>query len=572
LGDDITDTQVNITNHEFHRKDRIGTRAGGVGIYINDAIPHKRMYQYELAETDLMWIQLRLGGKKIMIGACYRPPGQNVEEIDLFMSNLNDSLDLVFHSNPESVFLLGDFNDSTPVWDSDHSKSELNLKLYDYINSHDLHQLILEPTHIKDNSANILDLLITDSPGYVLNKNQNLLPPIGSNHQVIFAKLGILYKRDKPYLREIWNFSKGNYPALLNDLSNIPWDVGMETLLDIDAMESYWHSMFMDTCKARIPNRIMKIRPSDKPWFNREVKLAIRSRNRLFNRYKRTKNPIHAAVWKTSAKHTNYLISKAKKDHTEKIRHLLMTTETGAKKYWKLAKQVYGNKKSMSIPSMVVDNKIVSTSQDKANEFSKFFAGQQILPNHILHYPLPPQILLTDQRLDSISTTPAEIQKILKSLDIGKAHGADGVSNRLLKECSTSIAQPLSSLINKSFSLAKVPTAWKESNICPIYKKDDRALVSNYRPIALLSCLGKVQERIVYIRIYHYLKEHKLLTWKNSGFKELDSAMNQLVFIVDKIYRALEAGNDVCMIFLDVQRLLIEYGTPAFSTNVKVWE
>jgi hypothetical protein len=66
--------------------------------------------------------------------------------------------------------------------------------------------------------------------------------------------------------------------------------------------------------------------------------------------------------------------------------------------------------------------------------------------------------------------------------------------------------------------------------------------------------VGKVQERVVYKRIYNYLKINDLLTWKNSGFKELDSAMNQLVYITDKIYKALETGNEVCLVFLDVSK------------------
>jgi hypothetical protein len=247
-------------------------------------------------------------------------------------------------------------------------------------------------------------------------------------------------------------------------------------------------------------------------------------------------------------------MSKAKKAHSEKIKSLLMTTNAGSKNYWKLAKQVYGNKKIMGIPSIMVDNNIISTSQEKANEFSKFFVAQQTLQPQNLNYPLPPLLLLTDKTLGSIRTSPEEIQTILKSLDISKANGADGVSNRLLKECSSSIATPLSKLINKSFFLAKVPSSWKESNICPIHKKDDREKITNYRPIVLLSCVGKVQERVVYLRIYNYLKVNNLLTWKNSGFKELDSAMNQLVFITDKIYKALESGNDVCLVFLDVSK------------------
>jgi hypothetical protein len=91
-------------------------------------------------------------------------------------------------------------------------------------------------------------------------------------------------------------------------------------------------------------------------------------------------------------------------------------------------------------------------------------------------------------------------------------------------------------------------------NVCPIHKKDDRSTVSNYRPIALLSCIGKVQERVVYLHLYKYLQSNNLLTSKNSGFRELDSAINQLLHITDKIHKALEAGKEVCMVFLDVSK------------------
>ena len=128
------------------------------------------------------------------------------------------------------------------------------------------------------------------------------------------------------------------------------------------------------------------------------------------------------------------------------------------------------------------------------------------------------------------------------------------MSNRLLRETSSEIALPLCNLFNKSFLLGKVPSAWKESNICPIHKKDDKQIVSNYRPIALLSCTGKAQERVVYLHLYKYLKTNNLLTWKNSGFKELDSAINQLIHITDKIHKALEEGKEICLVFLDVSK------------------
>jgi hypothetical protein len=165
---------------------------------------------------------------------------------------------------------------------------------------------------------------------------------------------------------------------------------------------------------------------------------------------------------------------------------------------------------------------------------------------------MPPLIFVTDNRLSNIQTSEEEVSKVIKSLDIGKALGPDGISNKLLKETALAISKPLSDLFNKSFELGKVPKRWKEANLCPIFKKGDKSKVSNYRPISLLSCLGKVQERIVYIHLYRYLRINNLLTWKNSGFRELDSAMNQLIFITHKIHKALEEGREVCLVFLDV--------------------
>jgi hypothetical protein len=472
--------------------------------------------------------------------------------VELFLSRFRESLDMVLRRNPESILFFGDLNDVCTDWDSDHNLSELGLNLYDYINANDLHQMIREPTFYTDHSANILDILITDSPGYI-NK-LTLLPPIGSGHEVIKADFKIQYTRDKTYFREIWDYKKGDYEGLRAELRNVPWRVGYELFEDIDDTANFWQKSFMDLCKSKIPNRIIKIRPRDKPWITHEVLLAIRKRNRLYKRFKRSRTIEHQAMWKQAARESNFYMHQAKLQHTNKIKQLLMDIKVGEKKYWKIAKEVYGNKKSIGIPALLVDNKPVTTSANKASSFVKYFADQQTLPPLPFNHQLPPLIFTTDSRMDQVMTTEEEVLKLIKALDTGKANGPDGISNKLLKETAESIAKPLADLFNKSFELGKVPKIWKQANLCPIFKKEDKSLVSNYRPISLLSCLGKVQERVVYIHIYRYLKANNLLTSKNSGFRELDSAMNQLLLITDKIHKALEAGQETCLFFLDVSK------------------
>ena len=59
---------------------------------------------------------------------------------------------------------------------------------------------------------------------------------------------------------------------------------------------------------------------------------------------------------------------------------------------------------------------------------------------------------------------------------------------------------------------------WKVANVKPIYKKDDKQLVKNYRPISLLPICGKIFEKIVFGNLYSYLSGNGLRTKKQSEF------------------------------------------------------
>ena len=66
----------------------------------------------------------------------------------------------------------------------------------------------------------------------------------------------------------------------------------------------------------------------------------------------------------------------------------------------------------------------------------------------------------------------------------------------------------------------------------------------------LKSNLGKILERHVFVLLYKYSMTHHLVTWWNSSYKYLDSAINQLVLLCHKIYEALEKGQDVLFYFI----------------------
>ena len=84
------------------------------------------------------------------------------------------------------------------------------------------------------------------------------------------------------------------------------------------------------------------------------------------------------------------------------------------------------------------------------------------------------------------------ILKIMRALNINKAHGHDEISVRMIKICDEALVKPLS-LINKNcIDTGVFPDIWKKSNIVPIYKRGDQQIIDNYRPISLLPICGKI--------------------------------------------------------------------------------
>ena len=131
-----------------------------------------------------------------------------------------------------------------------------------------------------------------------------------------------------------------------------------------------------------------------------------------------------------------------------------------------------------------------------------------------------------------------------------KAAGPDGINNRLLKQLSKPLSNPLGDLFNSSLEHGKVPTTWKEANITPIFKKNDPPEISNYRTISLLNTIGKVMEKIVRKHVFNVFKDNNVITTLQSG----DLTTNQLLDIYNTFCKALEEGKEVRAVFCDVSK------------------
>ena len=306
--------------------------------------------------------------------------------------------------------------------------------------------------------------------------------------------------------------------------------------------------------KECVPHKTITTRSTDPPWFKHDLKTMINKRNKLYKKAKRTNAKDDWNNFYTLRNDIVSNIRKRKLDYYNELNDKVNgQVRFGQKEWWKIVKN-FLNKKgidSNEIPPLTVDGQTYYSNADKAEAFNYFFIQQGNLDNP--DDPLP-TIENKSTELNNIQLLPLEVKHVLKNLDSSKATGPDQIPNKVLILASDVISNPLTNFFNRCLHECKFPTAWKTANVTPIHKKGNKDDCSNYRPVSLLSCVGKVFERCMHKHIYNYLTTNKCITECQSGFVEGDSTVNQLISIYNDFLYNYDKNTTTQAVFFDISK------------------
>ena len=143
------------------------------------------------------------------------------------------------------------------------------------------------------------------------------------------------------------------------------------------------------------------------------------------------------------------------------------------------------------------------------------------------------------------------IEKRISRLKKGKAPGPDDIYNDFLIECRYNITYPLVKIFKKSINQGVVPNDWKLANVAPIFKKGNRNMCCNYRPISLTSTVCKVMESCIREGLIEHLYEHQLLQPSQHGFMSNKSCLTNLLELLEDVTKYIDDGHPVDIIYLD---------------------
>lgn len=549
------DPRILINGYNLIRSDHpTNSKQGGVCIYYKDYLP--LVNRVDLTNLhECLVCEIKFGRNNCFLTTLYRSPSQSVDQFALFKQQFEETITKINDQSPTISLFLGDYNARNSQWYPNDITNTAGRELGNLISMYGIAQIINEPTHILSGSTSCIDLVFTSSKNLITDFG--VLPSLFSrcHHQIVFAKLNFKVFYPPVYERRIWDFSKADNVSIQKAISNITWEESLSKLNVDDRVEMLTNSI-LNVCSNFIPNRMIRVRDKDAPWMNDEIKQIILDKAKIYRRY--VKNGRRDYDYQSLCEIRNRcksLIQKRKSDYYKKLSDSLNDPHISPKKYWSVLHRFLNKRKSPQIPPIRHNNSVVTNVSEKANIFNSFFAKQcsllltdSIIPNQ-LH-------LNTNKRLDSVTFDSDKVLSIIRSLDVNKAHGWDNVSIRMLKICDETIVPPLINIFTAALNSGTFPSAWKRGNITPCFKKGDKSLVNNYRPVSLLPILGKILEKCIFDVLYSYFEKNKLFTDCQSGFRKGDSCVSQLLAIVHEIFKSFDASPsiDTRGIFLDISK------------------
>ena len=194
--------------------------------------------------------------------------------------------------------------------------------------------------------------------------------------------------------------------------------------------------------------------------------------------------------------------------------------------------------------------KLAATDDSKANALNDQFSSV-LTETTFDSVPLSKPIC---DLMDNITITPKGVATLLAGLNTAKAVGPDRIHPRVLKELANELCHVLCHLFQQTMSSGIIPEDWKKANICPLYKKNERSLPSNYRPVSLTCICCKLLEHIVSSNLMKHFEANKILTDKQHAFRKSRSCETQLINVVNDWAKSLDMGLQIDSFVLDFEK------------------
>jgi hypothetical protein len=251
--------------------------------------------------------------------------------------------------------------------------------------------------------------------------------------------------------------------------------------------------------------------------------------------------------------------------------------ELNGRKLWSKFKMLSGESQSRETVTRVQDSNgnLTTNQKDTANEFAEHLAQVHRTHNGIEFcdtFRSFTEAMVTQKTADytpmfgpipevgddsplTAQILPGEIRVALAKCKTRSSPGEDGISYSMLKHLPGKMFLVLAQLYSICLLAGYFPQCWKSAIGVMIPKPGkDKKIVSNYRPISLLSTVGKLFEKILSMRMHKHFGETQFFNpWQRAYLSKKEATEH--TYRLGKMIRLAQArGWCLTAVSLDVEK------------------
>lgn len=567
LTSDVTDSEVlaYLPNFRLFRNDRKGTRGGGVLIAVNHQIPCTTINTS--SDLEILWLICHAAPETVLLGVCYRPPHNSPD----FPGQLNDMLCHLNAKHPNAhILLFGDFNYPYVDWANLAPTTTSNAETREFIDvclNFNLSQILTEPTRVTQETASLLDLILTNRPDSM--SSITYLREI-SDHKVIHADFMFSPTLPPSQNKTIRLYNKGNYEAINNHLTNFFTD--FEAAYQSRSIHENWvllKNKFNELINTFIPKISFRV-SRQKPWFTKTLKRLENKKKRLFRSAKSKPNPCAwERYYEAEETYLNAIIEAKRSFFLIDLPNILINNP---RKFW----QVINPQQTPGLTLADESGNVLSDSEC-ANMFNIAFSS---VFTQEPDAPLPPVIVTIESEMHPISFSTAGISSIIDNIKLSSSAGVDEITSKFLKNCNHVCSSFFSLMFSQSLFTGGIPDDWKAGKVVPVFKSGNKDSPLNYRPISLTSVPCKIMEHVIYTHVMNFLDSNQFFHSSQHGFRRNFSCETQLALFLHDLHTYLDSNCQTDAIFLDFakafdkvphRRLLLKLSRLGLDPDVLKW-
>lgn len=286
--------------HSFFHHARHDRHGGGLGLLFRKTIAVKKLDGGEKSSFESSEWQIMSGSLRATLIIIYRPPYSAAHPITprVFFDEFGSYLESVILS-PGSLILTGDFNFHDDV------ASDPDARVFgDLLASMGLKQHVKVQTHI---SGHILDLEITREHDSVIASN-----PVADrylcDHASVLCKLNTSKPRHVVKEVSYRQLKVTDSDELRAELRNS--DLCTREFTDLNELSSCYSSILSSLLNKYAPLKRKTLASRQRvPWFNSEIKSAVRARRKKERKWQKSKSQHHFLVFKSARNHATHVMN-----------------------------------------------------------------------------------------------------------------------------------------------------------------------------------------------------------------------------------------------------------------------